>query len=85
MRGITLLVALVVLLSWTIGNVAYAQDAFGSVRLVEEDVRIPAPNANYTIFAKVLKPEGAGPFGAIVLNHGAPVSADSRANVAHSS
>jgi dienelactone hydrolase len=77
-RGITLLVALVALLSWAIGTVAYAQEDFGSVRLVEEDVRIPSPNANYTIFAKVLRPEGAGPFGAIVLNHGAPVSAEER-------
>jgi len=79
-RGISLLVVLVAFLSWAVGNVAYAQGEtaqFG-VRLVEEDVRIPARNGNYTIAAKVLRPEGEGPYGAIVLNHGAPVSAEER-------
>jgi len=79
-RGISLLVVLVAFLSWAVGNAAYAQDEtaqFG-VRLVEEDVRIPARNGNYTIAAKVLRPEGKGPYGAIVLNHGAPVSAEER-------
>ena len=80
MRGISLLVVLVAFLSWAVGNVAYAQDEtaqFG-MRLVEEDVRIPARNGNYTIAAKVLRPDGKGPYGAIVLNHGAPVSAEER-------
>jgi dienelactone hydrolase len=79
-RGISLLVVLVAFLSWAVGNVAYAQDEtaqFG-MRLVEEDVRIPARNGNYTIAAKVLRPDGKGPYGAIVLNHGAPVSAEER-------
>ena len=80
MKGISLLVALVALLSWAIGNVAYAQDDFTRVRLVEEEVRIPGNNGNYNIAAKILRPEGAGPYGAIVLNHGAPVSAEERRN-----
>jgi len=63
-RG-ALLGALVGLLSFFIGEAAYAQ--FG-VR--SEDVRIPVSNANYAIAARVLRPEGAGPFGAVVLNHG---------------
>ena len=62
MRGITLLVALVAVLSWAIGNVAYAQDDFTRVRLVEEEVRIPGNNGNYNIAAKILRPEGAGPY-----------------------
>jgi dienelactone hydrolase len=79
-RGISLLVALVAVLSWAIGNVAYAQDDFTRVRLVEEEVRIPGNNGNYNIAAKILRPEGAGPYGAVVLNHGAPVSAEERRN-----
>ena len=77
MRGISLLVVLVALLSWGVGNIAYAQGTFG-LRLVEEDVRIPARNSNYSIAAKIVRPEGEGPFGAIILNHGAPVSAEER-------
>ena len=78
MRGIALLVALVAMLCWAIGNVAYAQQEFAAVRLIDEDVRIPVSNANYSIAAKILRPEGAGPYGAIVLNHGAAVSAEER-------
>jgi dienelactone hydrolase len=79
-RGITLLFVLVAFLSWAIGNVAFAQnglDGFG-VRLAEEDVRIPASNGNYTIAAKIVRPDGPGPYGGVVLNHGAPVSAEER-------
>jgi dienelactone hydrolase len=77
-RGISLLVVLVAFLSWAIGSVAYAQEGSFGVRLVEDDVRIPARSGDYTIAAKVLRPEGPGPYGAIVLNHGAPVSAEER-------
>jgi dienelactone hydrolase len=77
-RGISLLVAIVAMLCWAIGNVAYAQDEFTNVRLVEEEVRIPGNGGNYNIAAKILRPEGPGPYGAIVLNHGAPVSAEDR-------
>ena len=82
MRGMSLLVALVAILSWAIGNVAYAQDAlsFTAVQLVEEEVRIPGSGGNYNIAAKILRPEGVGPYGAIVLNHGSPVSAEDRRN-----
>jgi len=74
------LVALVAALCWGIGNVAYAQGDFAGVPLIEEDVRIPASAGDYTIAAKILRPDGPGPYGAIVLNHGAPVSADDRRN-----
>ena len=80
MRGITLLVAMVAMLCWAIGNVAYAAapEDFSGVRLVEEDVRIPVLDGNYTIAAKILRPEGLGPYGAIVLNHGVAVSQEER-------
>ena len=78
MRGISLLVAMVALVTWAIGNVAYANEDFASVRLIEEEVRIPVHSSNYTIAAKILRPEGQGPYGAIVLNHGAPVSPEER-------
>ncbi len=80
MRGVSLLVVLVAFFSWAIAKVAYAQtsDAELSVRLLEEDVRIPARAGGYTIAAKILRPEGEGPYGAMILNHGAPVSAEER-------
>jgi dienelactone hydrolase len=48
-------------------------------RLVQEEVRIPSLNGKYSLAATILKPEGEGPFGAIVLNHGTPGSASGRA------
>jgi hypothetical protein len=77
-RGMSLLVVLVAALSWAIGNLAYAQESLAGLPLVDEDVRIPVSKGNYSIAAKILRPEGSGPFGAIVLNHGAAVSAEER-------
>ncbi len=48
-------------------------------RLVQEEVRIPAPSREYTLAATILRPEGEGPYGAVVLNHGTPGSASGRA------
>ena len=78
MRGMSLLVALVAVLCWAIGNLAYAQEGFVGVRLIDEDVRIPSSSGHYSIAAKIVRPEGPGPYGAIILNHGAPVSAEER-------
>ncbi len=81
MRGISLLVVLVALLSWAIGHLAHAQPlgpADAGVGLVEEDVRIPSRNGDYSIAARILRPDGDGPYGAMILNHGAPVSAQER-------
>ena len=47
-------------------------------RLIEEKVRIPAPGG-YTIAATILRPDAAGPFGVVVLNHGVSASARERA------
>jgi dienelactone hydrolase len=41
-------------------------------------VRIHVSNGHYSIAAKILRPEGSGPYGAIVLNHGAAVSVEER-------
>src|SRR3979490_2704550 len=60
-----LLGALVGLLSFFIGEAAYAQ--FG---VVSEDVRIPVAAGNYSIATRIIRPEGSGRFGAVVLNHG---------------
>src|SRR5262245_49625487 len=65
LRGSALLGALVGLLCFFIGEAAYAQ-----LGVVEQDVRIPVNGGSYTIAARILRPEGEGPFGAVVLNHG---------------
>jgi len=57
---------------------AFADDATFGPRLVQEEVRIPA--GRYSLAATILRPEGAGPFGAVILNHGTPGSASGRAN-----
>jgi len=51
---------------------------FYGPRLVQEGARIAAPGG-YTIAATLLRPEGPGPFGAVVLTHGVPVSDKERA------
>jgi dienelactone hydrolase len=48
-------------------------------RLIQEDVRIPAAGGRYTLAATILRPEGQGRFGAVILNHGTPGSATGRA------
>src|SRR5262245_1759093 len=62
-----------------ISAVAFAEDNVLGPRLVQEDVRIPAANGRYSLAATILRPEGQGPYGAIVLNHGTPGSASGRA------
>jgi dienelactone hydrolase len=69
----TALLGAAALVLWPMGDVPEPD-----VLLVEEDVRIFGPARRYTIATKILRPRGAGPFGAIVLNHGVPVSAAAR-------
>ena len=67
-------------LAWlclAVSGAAAAQEGTFGPRLIQEDVRIPA--GRYSIAATVLRPEGAGPYGAVVLNHGTPGSASGRA------
>jgi len=65
-------------------NAVAAQDEpyFGP-RLIEEKVRIPSANGRTLISATILRPEGEGPYGAVILNHG--VSASSRERARESS
>lgn len=71
-----LVVALLALLSWRIGFLA--QPRAGGEALVEEHVRIFSPDGRYTLAATILRPQGAGPYGGIVLSHGVPASAAAR-------
>jgi dienelactone hydrolase len=50
---------------------------------IQEGVRIPAPGG-YTVAATILRPAGPGPFGAVILNHGVPVSDKERAGASSS-
>lgn len=43
-------------------------------KLLQEEVRIPAQSGRYEVAATILRPEGEGPFGVVVLNHGVPGS-----------
>src|SRR3979409_2210240 len=43
-------------------------------KLIQEDVRIPVQGAHYEVAATILRPQGEGPFGGVVLNHGVPGS-----------
>lgn len=38
---------------------------------VRDDIRIPVADGHYSLAVTILRPRGEGPFGAIVLNHGA--------------
>ena len=62
-----------------VSGAAIAQEAQFGPRLIHEDVRIPAAGGLYSVAATILRPEGNGPFGAVVLNHGTPGSASGRA------
>src|SRR5579871_1962857 len=52
--------------------------AFFGPRLIAQDVRIAAAGG-YDIAATILRPDGPGPFGAVILNHGVPGSDEERA------
>src|SRR5256714_234678 len=77
-RGVLRAVALACWL--TISGLALAQEdhSYYGPRLIEEKVRIAASNGR-TLAATVLRPEGNGPYGAVVLNHGVSASARERA------
>src|SRR5207237_9877774 len=63
-----------------LSSLAMAQEdhSYYGPRLIEEKVRIPTSNGR-TLAATVLRPEGNGPYGAVVLNHGVSASARERA------
>jgi dienelactone hydrolase len=47
-------------------------------RFVQEDVRVPAHSERTTLAITILRPQGVGPFGAVILNHGVPLTASAR-------
>lgn len=62
-----------------VATVATAEEhAYYGPRLVEERVRIPSASGR-SLAATILRPEGDGPYGAIILNHGVSASARERA------
>jgi len=54
------------------------ENAYYGPRLIEEQVRIPSA-AGYEIATTILRPDGNGPYGVVVLNHGVSASARERA------
>ena len=60
-----------------IADPTYAAPHVGP-RLIQEEVRIPVQGGGYSIAATILRPDGIGPFGALVLNHGVPGSEHER-------
>ena len=48
--------------------------AYFGPRLIQEQVRVPVDGGRRSVAATVVRPEGDGPYGVIVLNHGVPVS-----------
>ena len=70
---------LLVGLCLAISSAAFADEGVFGPRLVAEDVRIPAAGGRYSLAATILRPEGEGRFGAVVLNHGTPGSPSGRA------
>ncbi|HKU46869.1 MAG TPA: prolyl oligopeptidase family serine peptidase [Burkholderiales bacterium] len=69
---------LILWLCLAVSTAAFADEHDLGPRLVQEEVRIPAPGG-YTIAATILRPAGEGRYGAVVLNHGTPGSASGRA------
>jgi carbonic anhydrase/acetyltransferase-like protein (isoleucine patch superfamily) len=47
-------------------------------RLIQEEVRIPVRGGGYEVAATILRPDGQGPYGAVILNHGVTVDHDCR-------
>src|SRR5688572_14744491 len=73
-----LLVAVAALLMWPAAQRIDWQPAYGGNGLVAEDILIPAAGHHYAIATRILRPEGPGPYGAIILSHGEPASAEER-------
>jgi dienelactone hydrolase len=76
-RALAILCALMAGLGARIATAQEEHPYYGP-RLIEERVRIPTPNGR-AIAATVLRPDGQGPFGAVILNHGVSASARERA------
>jgi len=73
------IVRLLALLCWLAAGAVAAQEdhAYYGPRLIEEKVKIQG--AGRVLAATILRPEGQGPYGAVILNHGVSASARERA------
>jgi dienelactone hydrolase len=69
------LVAFVAVAAWCAG---WLVDAPPPARFVQEDVRVPAHGGRTTLAITILRPRGDGPFGAVILNHGVPLTERAR-------
>ncbi|HEX6268085.1 MAG TPA: prolyl oligopeptidase family serine peptidase [Burkholderiales bacterium] len=47
-------------------------------RFLQHDVRVPAHSGRTTLAITILRPRGDGPFGAVILNHGVPLTERAR-------
>ena len=72
MKVLLLLVAILALV-WRPGDASAPRDG-----LLQEHVRIFSLDGRYTLAATIVRPNGPGPYGAIVLNHGLPLTAGER-------
>lgn len=78
-----LLRALIFVCGLMTGNALATSDApfvYAGANLIEEQVRIPAHGGAYFVAATIVRPNGAGPYGVVVLNHGVPASQWERAS-----
>jgi dienelactone hydrolase len=69
------LVAALAVVIWCVGALS---DSPQHSRFEQEDVRIPVQSGRTTLAITILRPRGSGPFGAVILNHGAPLSEEER-------
>ena len=69
------LFAVAALLCWVAGMLV---ERPAPTRFVEEHVRIPAHSGRTTLAISILRPRGAGPYGAVVLNHGVALTEQAR-------
>jgi dienelactone hydrolase len=78
--SISFLARVAALVSCFVASAAFAQlqPGFFGPRLISEDVRIATPGG-YEVATTILRPEGKGPYGAVVLNHGVSGSPEERA------
>ena len=53
---------------------ANPEAAWFGPRLIQEEVRVPVDGGRRSVAATVVRPDGPGPYGVVVLNHGVPVS-----------
>jgi dienelactone hydrolase len=64
-------VAVVAVAIWSAG---WLIEPAAPARFVQEDVRVPAHGGRTTLAITILRPSGDGPFGAVILNHGVPLT-----------